>query len=139
MNFCESSAFFENMKLILIISIISAISAMHTRPITTLNRPRCVCSGRITAIMHDINGGYCIYYGENGNRRWKCENTEEWDRYLNTIQTIAEEPTCHCSGIVTGIMEDETGTYCVYNGLDRRTRWECENKEEWDLYKRYKY
>ncbi|KAF5295148.1 hypothetical protein FQR65_LT10536 [Abscondita terminalis] len=66
---------------------------MHTRPITTLSRPRCVCTGKITAIMHDINGGFCIYYGEDGNRRWKCENSDEWDRYLNTIRTIVEEPT----------------------------------------------
>ncbi|KAF5284414.1 hypothetical protein FQA39_LY17089 [Lamprigera yunnana] len=80
---------------------ISIVCGMHPRARTTLDRPSCVCSEKVSAIMHDINGAYCLYYGPSGNKRWKCENTEEWNRYLETTRIIVEEPTCQCSGIVT--------------------------------------
>ncbi|KAB0793701.1 hypothetical protein PPYR_13321 [Photinus pyralis] len=126
------------MKILLTLCLISSIHAINQVD-TFLRRPTCVCTGKITAIMHDINGAYCMYYGTGVYRKWECENTEDWDQFLRSTPRRVAEPTCQCTSTATGIMQDETGTYCVYNGVDKRTRWECENTEEWDLYKRNRY
>lgn len=50
---------------------------------------------------------------------------------------IPEYPHCDCSGTVTGILSDYTGTWCSENKLGKeQRRWRCENTQEWDTFYR---
>lgn len=46
-----------------------------------------------------------------------------------------QRPDCKCSGNVTGILSDSSGTWCTeyIKGEDSK-KWPCENKEEWDMF-----
>ncbi|XP_018563876.1 uncharacterized protein LOC108905487 [Anoplophora glabripennis] len=48
---------------------------------------------------------------------------------------VPERPKCVCTGNVTGILTDSSGTWCseYANGKEQR-KWECENKAEWDKF-----
>lgn len=50
-----------------------------------------------------------------------------------------ERPDCKCSGEISGILSDATGTWCTYYQKGKETKkWACENKEEWDkFFKQY--
>ncbi|XP_060525680.1 uncharacterized protein LOC132701607 [Cylas formicarius] len=42
-------------------------------------------------------------------------------------------PKCECSGGVSNILKDETGTWCTkYRKGEELTRWPCENTKDWN-------
>ncbi|XP_044266029.1 uncharacterized protein LOC123012215 [Tribolium madens] len=52
---------------------------------------------------------------------------------------MAKAPKCQCSGIVSSILKDRTGTWCTrYSNGVELTRWPCENAQEWEeFFKKY--
>lgn len=52
---------------------------------------------------------------------------------------VPEPPRCVCSGEVTGILTDSSGTWCsIYSKGEEIKRWACENKEDWRRYNKEK-
>ncbi|KAJ8934220.1 hypothetical protein NQ314_013498 [Rhamnusium bicolor] len=48
---------------------------------------------------------------------------------------LPRRPRCVCSSTVTGIIHDDTGTWCGEFSKGREIRrWACENKEDWKEY-----
>lgn len=42
-------------------------------------------------------------------------------------------PKCECSGGISNILKDESGTWCTkYTKGEEQMRWPCENAQEWD-------
>ncbi|KAJ8925950.1 hypothetical protein NQ315_009803, partial [Exocentrus adspersus] len=52
---------------------------------------------------------------------------------------MPKAPKCHCSGQVSDILKDKTGTWCTrYSKGEELMRWPCENVEEWkDFFKKH--
>jgi len=123
---------------LLLLASLCAFQLTLGKSITT-RRPQCICSGKVTAIMQDGSGAYCVYYGEGKTRQWHCENEDEWNAYLTAMAMSSREPRCHCTGDVTAIMQDLTGTYCAHYGENENRQWDCENKEDWDVYNEHLY
>ncbi|XP_072387311.1 uncharacterized protein [Diabrotica undecimpunctata] len=46
---------------------------------------------------------------------------------------MIKSPKCKCSGRVSNILKDRTGTWCTrYRKGQEYMRWPCENVQEWD-------
>lgn len=126
------------MKFLLVTALLVSVTFQisYGKSLASRNRrPQCICSRKVTAIMQDASGAYCVYYDEGEIRQWACENRQEWNEYFYNQARSSKEPRCQCTGDVTAIMQDITGTYCVYYGEDGNRQWECENREEWEFYK----
>ncbi|CAH1185967.1 unnamed protein product [Phyllotreta striolata] len=95
--------------------------------------------GRIFVVITGLN----ILAAET--RMCKCWNGYRVDFSSSGPQCVAigqfhimpcnmvRSPKCKCSGIVSNILKDRTGTWCTrYNRGKELMRWPCENMEEWD-------
>lgn len=50
---------------------------------------------------------------------------------------IPYEPSCKCTGDVSSIKKTKDGVWCVKSESGKEVKkWDCENKEEWDEYKK---
>ncbi|VEN47340.1 unnamed protein product [Callosobruchus maculatus] len=87
-----------------------------------INNPSCVCWE-----------GYRAEYSHNG---YQCVALSE----LHIMPcNMPRAPKCQCSGKVSSILKDRTGTWCTRyrNGAEFK-RWPCENTQEWDeFFKKY--
>ncbi|XP_018579375.1 uncharacterized protein LOC108917313 isoform X1 [Anoplophora glabripennis] len=71
--------------------------------------------------------GYKADYGENGAQ---CVAL---DQFHIMPCNMAKAPKCQCSGRVSSILKDRTGTWCTrYRRGQELMRWPCENMQEWD-------
>lgn len=55
--------------------------------------PECKCTtSEVNGILHDDTGVYCSYSvkGEN-EKKWKCENEEEWKKYEEEYKAYEEK------------------------------------------------
>nr|XP_022909727.1 uncharacterized protein LOC111420901 [Onthophagus taurus] len=50
--------------------------------------PKCICTGN-NGVLKDHSGTWCTVY-EDGNehKRWHCENSQEWELFLKSIQNL---------------------------------------------------
>ncbi|CAH1110136.1 unnamed protein product [Psylliodes chrysocephalus] len=71
--------------------------------------------------------GYRVDFGKNGPQ---CV---AMNQYHIMPCNMIKSPKCKCSGVVSNILKDRTGTWCTrYNRGKELKRWPCENIEEWD-------
>ncbi|KAJ8974730.1 hypothetical protein NQ317_004053, partial [Molorchus minor] len=71
--------------------------------------------------------GYKAEYNQNGAQ---CVGINQFHIMLCNM---AKAPKCQCSGRVSSILKDRTGTWCTrYTNGKELMRWPCENIEEWD-------
>nr|XP_023013718.1 uncharacterized protein LOC111503600 [Leptinotarsa decemlineata] len=71
--------------------------------------------------------GYRAEYHQNGAQ---CVAT---DQFHIMPCNMAVAPKCKCSGRVSSILKDRTGTWCTrYRKGEELKRWPCENVKEWD-------
>lgn len=95
----------------------------------------------ITIIIICLIGLVCA--GPNRNKTCYCwwgyvEHSKPDPHCRNTMTdhvmpcNFPKTPTCKCTGNVSNILKDRTGTWCTrYSKGEELMRWPCENRDDW--------
>ncbi|XP_030747930.1 uncharacterized protein LOC115876337 isoform X2 [Sitophilus oryzae] len=91
-----------------------------------------------------------IFSGNDAKEIISTTSCKCWENYRadvgeNGLQCVAldqfhimpcnmpKSPKCICSGGISSILKDESGTWCTkYSNGEELRRWPCENRQEWD-------
>ncbi|XP_066158568.1 uncharacterized protein [Euwallacea fornicatus] len=70
------------------------------------------------------------YQAELGDSSLQCVALDQFHVMPCNMPKL---PKCECSGGVSSILKDESGTWCTkYTKGEELMRWPCENVAEWD-------
>ncbi|XP_076268808.1 uncharacterized protein LOC143201565 [Rhynchophorus ferrugineus] len=102
------------MLFLFVCSTILLTNLVNSRQVTPLSS--CKCWENYKADMGD-NGLQCIAL----------------DQFHIMPCNMPKSPKCICSGGISSILKDESGTWCTkYSKGEELRRWPCENRQEWD-------